>query len=521
MVSNYFIKSGYRVREVPIYFDDVATSRADVVWQPDVYPFAAYLARRFRCSYIIDIGCGSAQKLVKLHPEFQVIGVDFKDNVKYCQKEFPFGQWIEWDIDKPGVVSIQSNILSNSVIICSDVIEHVIHPDFLLENLMACLDYAPVALLSTPERELTRGLRDAGPPMNPSHVREWNQSELECLLRSYDFQVEFIGLTRSNDKDWQKWTSLAVLGNNHQPKFCPAPADFRVISFMIASNEEKIILPCLNYLISNGLEVYIMNKDSSDSTGDLARSLLGKGVIGVEDFHCTSSASSSQYECLMDRIAEISNMIKPNWLIHHNANELMESPWPWVTLKNAIYYVDQCGFNCIDHSILNFSLMRDGFRTDSDFNAYYKYKEWGSDTDQSQQINVWKQLDQPVHLTHVDFERSYPFPYKFFIRKYIHSSQNEETKKIRNPLHNSLDAFTRNLPRTHFLQKIQNRGKSPYHSSIFYKIFLIERLSDLNRDIQDFHSEWTGVRGKGIKRLVRRIKAIWMDPYFPLIRQKR
>ncbi len=413
MVNNYFIKPDYRIREVPIYFDDVATSRADdAVWQPDVYPFAAYLARRFRCSYIIDIGCGSAQKLVKLHPEFQVIGLDFKDSIKYCGQEFPFGQWIEWNLDEQGVIPIQSDVLSNAVIISADVIEHLMHPEFLLENLRACLNYAPVALLSTPERELTRGRKDVGPPMNLSHVREWNQSELESLLRSYDLHIEFMGLTRSNDKDWGRWTSLAVLGNNQQSKICPAPADFRVISIMTASNEESIILPSLNYLISNGIEVFVINNGSNDATGDLARSLLGKGVIDVEDFHSESLASSSQDERLLDRIVEISNTLKANWFIHQNANELRESPWPGTTLKDAIYYVNQCGFNCIDHAILNFSPVGDSFRPGLDFRAYYKYYEWGPALDQSRQVNVWKHLDQQVHLTHkgndnIDFEGSY------------------------------------------------------------------------------------------------------------------
>jgi len=335
-MSNYFIKPGYRIREKPIYCDDMEYAESRVLWQPDVYPFAAQLARHFRCSYIIDIGCGVAQKLVKLHPEFQVIGIDFKDNIQYCQKEFQFGQWIEWDIDKPGVIPIDLNVLSNSVIICSDVIEHLIHPGFLLENLKTCLAYAPVALLSTPERDLTYGLKNFGPPPNPKHVREWNESELESLLRSYDFHVEFLGLTMSNNKDWRKKTLLAILGNNQQPKICPAPADFRVISIMAASNEEDILLPSLNYLISNGIEVYVINCNANDSTGDVARSLIGKGVIGVEDFHSLGSTSNVQCERLLDRVAEISNILKADWFIRQNANELRESPWPGIKLKDAI-----------------------------------------------------------------------------------------------------------------------------------------------------------------------------------------
>ncbi|MFL5658955.1 MAG: methyltransferase domain-containing protein [Ktedonobacteraceae bacterium] len=484
-MRNYFIKPGYRIREKPVYCDDREYSESGILWQPDVYPFAAYLARHFRCSYIIDIGCGVAQKLVKLHPEFQVIGIDFKDNIQYSQKEFQFGQWIEWDLDKPGVIPICPEILSNSVIICSDVIEHLIHPDFLLENLKTCLAYAPAALLSTPERDLTYGLKNIGPPPNPKHIREWNESELESLLRSYDFHIEFMGLTMSNNKDWRKKTLLAILGNNQQPEICPAPADFRVISIMTASNEGDIILSSLNYLISNSIEAYVINSGSNDSIGNLARSLLGKGVIGVEDFHSDGSTFNVQHERLLDRVAEISSTLKADWFIHQNANELNESPWPGLKLKDAIYYADQCGFNCIDHTILNFSLVDDGFQSDTDFSTYYKYYELVTGPDQPQQVNVWKNLNQRIHLTHerdcsIDFEGSYVFPYKFLMKRYILSSSHDRCIESGGTWQKLQSFFGKGRLYTGFFHEGQRAGLSLFDPSSFYKNFLVERLCGLN-----------------------------------------
>jgi SAM-dependent methyltransferase len=486
-MKEYFIKLNYRIRETPIYCDDMENLASGIVWQPDIYSFASYLAQRFRCSYIIDIGCGVAQKLVKLHPEFQVIGIDFKDNIHYCQKEFPFGQWIEWDLDKPGVIPIDPKILSNSVIICSDIIEHLIHPDFLLENLKICLTYAPAALLSTPERDLTHGLQEIGPPPNPRHIREWNQSELESLLRSYGFHIEFIGLTMNNNKDWRKETILAILGNNRQPKTCPAPVDFRVIAIMTASNAENIILPSLNYLISNGIEVYVISCGSNDSVGDLARSLLGKGVVGVEDFHSGSSTSSLRDEKLLDRIAEISCTLRANWFIHQNANELIESPWPEMKLKDAIYYVDQRGFNCIDHAMLDFYPTRDSFRSSTDFGTYFRYYGLVTDHNCPQQVNVWKNLGQGVHLTYKDdhginFEDSYVFPYKFLMKRCIIYSQIYARKKMIWSIKNMQKIFKKDILYTYIFQEGQRLELSLFDPSSFYKNFLVERLCGLNLD---------------------------------------
>jgi SAM-dependent methyltransferase len=212
--ENFFIKSGYTSRSKPAYCDKTLEATLNLIWQPDVYPLTALLARQINCSYIIDIGCGSASKLVDLHPEFQIIGIDFGRNIGFCRKTYPFGNWLEADLEHYGNISFNPDLLKKAAIICSDVIEHLIDPTALLENLRDLLNYAPVALLSTPERDFTYGESNFGPPPNHCHVREWNMSEFKALLMAAGLRVDFIGLTASNNKDFELRTTLAVLGNN-------------------------------------------------------------------------------------------------------------------------------------------------------------------------------------------------------------------------------------------------------------------------------------------------------------------
>lgn len=207
--ENFFIKPGYQARTQPEYYADIHDD--GVIWQPEVYPLAATLAYQYECRYIIDIGCGRARKLAALHPEFQIIGLDFGSNLEHCRAQYPFGKWIEVDLEHGAGVDISPEILRNAVIINSDVIEHLVNPTKLMQMIRSYLVHARVALISTPERDLERGTHDMGPPANTTHIREWNLAELEMLLSSEGLRPAFCGLTQRNDRDKLRYTSLAIV----------------------------------------------------------------------------------------------------------------------------------------------------------------------------------------------------------------------------------------------------------------------------------------------------------------------
>ena len=229
----FFIKPGYQERSQPEYFQDSGLRRAGVVYQPAVYQLAAQLARRFCSSYVVDIGCGSGEKLAALHPEFELIGVDFGSNLVECRRRYPFGRWIGWDLEAPDIIPLGPDVLSSCIVVCSDVIEHLLDPSNLLKNLKVFLDHAAAAILTTPERDLVRGLGDFGPPANLAHVREWNLQEMELLLRSKGLHVGYAGLTFNNDRDLEKTTSLVILENNRRSTKSVAPDHWQVISLSL------------------------------------------------------------------------------------------------------------------------------------------------------------------------------------------------------------------------------------------------------------------------------------------------
>ncbi len=209
--KSYSLKPSYRSRDRIHYFEDNVTETTGVVWQPCVYPLAAEIANYFGCHRLIDVGCGHADKLVALHKHFQITGIDYGKNIEYCRRKYPFGDWLETDLEKPGDLGLDSALIDDSIIICSDVVEHVLDPSILVGKLRRLLDFAPALVISTPERDLTHGAQHNGPPPNPSHVREWNLAEFQAFMESEGLAVDYISVSPSNDQTFEHKTIVAVV----------------------------------------------------------------------------------------------------------------------------------------------------------------------------------------------------------------------------------------------------------------------------------------------------------------------
>jgi len=211
LAPDFCLKKGYRSRLRPEYFDDSCEEHDGIVWQPDVYDLAAALGTLTGCSHIIDLGCGRGQKLSRLHPGFAILGVDCGANLQHCRQAYNWGSWIEWDLELPACPPIDHETVSQSVIVCSDVIEHLLDPSHLLGYIRSWLRHSPIAVLSTPERDLTRGVGDLGPPGNPAHVREWNIDEFKDMLARAGLRSSYCGLTRSNNRDHREHTLVCIV----------------------------------------------------------------------------------------------------------------------------------------------------------------------------------------------------------------------------------------------------------------------------------------------------------------------
>ena len=218
----YCIKDGYHHRSEPVYFEDVQPA-PNLVYQPEVYAAAETLARRTGARRIVDLGCGHAGKLVPLFGQFEISGFDFGANLEYCRAEYGAVEGTEWrelDLEQPCDALVESGVLDDAVIICADVVEHIARPDNLLKLLVEAHRRGHFVLMSTPERDLTRGFDDMGPPENTAHIREWNYAEFAALLAERELASALVGIT-INDTRRRQRNTLFVVGSE---RYIPSPA---------------------------------------------------------------------------------------------------------------------------------------------------------------------------------------------------------------------------------------------------------------------------------------------------------
>lgn len=168
MNKKYCINDSYQARTQYHHYDD---SLEEDQWQLEIYLHALGLMKKNKFKSIVDIGCGSAYKLVTYLGEYETIGLELPVNVEKLQRKYPERRWNVSNFSaKPD--------MTTDVVVCSDVIEHLVDPDELLDYIKG-ISYKYL-ILSTPDRNLVYKPSDEGyygPPRNEAHVREWNYKE--------------------------------------------------------------------------------------------------------------------------------------------------------------------------------------------------------------------------------------------------------------------------------------------------------------------------------------------------------
>ncbi len=195
----YRLPKGYKPNPRPVYFEDATED----VWQPRLYQ---EVAADPRCANtILDLGCGNGEKLVALPGRFRVIGVDKGPNIQRAVRQAR-GEWVALDLER-AFPSIPAP--ARVTIICADVVEHLRDPRRLLYGLSRAHRLgSPLIVVSTPDRDKTRGEDNLGPPGNPCHAREWTPAEFQRLLEDYGLFAEPVRWTLTSTRDERRDTMV-------------------------------------------------------------------------------------------------------------------------------------------------------------------------------------------------------------------------------------------------------------------------------------------------------------------------
>jgi Glycosyl transferase family 2 len=420
---------------------------------PELYDAAYYFGRRLACRYVVAIGVGDAEKLRWLGNFFQVVAIDGADQLAPFRSSLDRGQpnadtsparpFLGGLFDyppppgpAPPTILVEGNIadslpvvprsiLSNAIVICADAAPLLRRPN-LLRGQLANLSHECPLLLVASDVERCGPTEELG---GAAAVRQSAMADFEKLLRSHGSAPFLLGFTMDRGG---KDALLAISGTLAAP---PVPARLlRVLAVIHVFNEKDILEAALSHLLAQGVDVKVLDNWSSDGSYEIARSLAERDSrVSLERFPREGPSDYFDLKQIIANVELIARQSNHDWLIHHDADEIRESPWPGLTLQQAISAVDAVGFNAIDFTIVEFKLTADGFEAAMDpatFFTHYQFAQLGS---HFLQVKAWKNTG-PVNLTvwghHAVTEGQRIFPLKFLLRHYPLRSVRQAKEKL-------------------------------------------------------------------------------------------
>jgi SAM-dependent methyltransferase len=318
--KDLFLPDGYVSRPKPNYFDDAGNLSGTIVHQPDVYAFADWLLRVSRRGTALDIGCGSARKLLALGAKRR-IGLDYEANIRTCRAHSPAETWIELDLELGDLPDIPDLDPEKTVVVCSDVIEHLIDPAKLLGLLARLYEMGAIVLISTPARTRARGAEHMGPPSNAAHVREWDLPELERLLDAHGLPPTFAGYTLNNTRKRRKNTILTI-HDRHVNAAVTAPAAIRPpLALINGEVHGPATAVQIAVLERQGVEIQSVGTEPRVDASILAEAHAGR------------------------------------WVMQLDAGEIPCSPWEGISLRSALGIVEATGAEAVPMSQLEMAVL--------------------------------------------------------------------------------------------------------------------------------------------------------------------
>lgn len=447
--------------------------------KPDLAPLAMYVARHRRAEYVVWLG-PDAGVLPRMAEEFVLLAADRPDRVGALRTSLG-GTWLEHDFEsRPFVVALPEAVRS-SIVVCNDVIARPYARAHAIASLQVAVGNGSTAIVTAPE---------AGPAARHGLER----TEFTALLASAGLAPTFVGRTATDDVTFAKTTLLAIV----EPEALrPAvwrtpPPDFRVVAIITAFNEADVIEGTIEYLIGQGVDVYLMDNWSTDDTVRLASRYLGRGVVAIERNPLQDTASYD-LEKVLSRMEHLSSALDADWFVDYDADEIRRSAFRGVDLRTSLYAIDRLGYNAVDFTVMNFRPTDESFRPGMSLEAHFRGFEWGKTPDHLRQRKGWKNLGKPVFLLEraghdVLFDDRNLYPYKFMNKHYPVRSQAHGERKVIRERRERFNRRERDLRKWHVhydeMPVAPNFLHDPatlvhYDPETFHEDYLVERLTGI------------------------------------------
>jgi SAM-dependent methyltransferase len=434
---NFGLSADYVPNREGRYFLDAPIAETFQVHQPEVYGVAKFLLTAMGRSTVVDIGCGTGRKLFPHSACGTLIGIDFGTNIEIFARLFPDAQAVTVDLEQVMIEDLPRIAWADALVICSDVIEHLKDPTRVLKLLSWVSSLGAVIVISTPDREKVHRGHHGGPPVNPSHVREWSLDELRRLFDFHGIPFLFSGWTISDNFLRRRETSLGLVARNLS--FPNVRADERPLGIVSSYNDVDIIEQLSRLHLKEGIDLYFIDNWSTDGTFDALKRLANEFPqrVKLERFPEVGPDREYRWAEILGRKAQVASHFPGRWILHIDSDELRLSPWPNVSLAHGLAAVRSAKFNAVDFCVVELPPTKDGFNSSIDPLNFFDRFFFSTHPAHFLQKRAWVQPPEIVDLSssgghNVTFSGRVVFPFRFLLLHYpIRSNAQGATKIFR------------------------------------------------------------------------------------------
>ncbi len=272
----------------------------------------------------------------------------------------------------------------------------------------------------------------------------------------------------------------------------------RICAIVSCYNESDILGETISSLIKEGVDVYVLDNNSTDSCLNIAESYINKGVIGFERISFLENGREVyNWAGILNRKESLAKSLGYDWYIHADADEVRLSPWGNFSLSEAIERVDREGFNLINFKLFNFRLY-DGLSGHDDIlNNMTMYSN--AENYNSVQLKAWKS-DLSLDLVQSGGHRALLndakiYPIRFILKHYPIRSLEQGVRKINSERKSRYSISDRkrdwHVQYDHFSSSVEILKKELFWSKCDLKSFKLDDVRDQLRIESEIISSWT------------------------------
>lgn len=166
----------------------------------------------------------------------------------------------------------------------------------------------------------------------------------------------------------------------------------RIVAILATYNEARFIRACLEHYLRQGIDVYVLDNQSTDETLEIVGEYTNKHVVGVQTIE---RLGMYQWHKILRCKEELADTLDADWIMHADPDEIRVAPSSHETLAEAISRVDHEGYNAINFMEYTFLPVREF--PDHDHADFQRTMRWyyPFGPKHPHRLNAWKK--QPRH----------------------------------------------------------------------------------------------------------------------------